>query len=70
MAADESPINAVDLGSRVDDGSGGDSFQGYMGGNDGDGNIQGMLSAIRGLLNDGGGDWGCQGWRGLCGYCG
>ena len=36
-------VNAVDLGARINDGSGLESVQGCWGNNDQDGNIQGVI---------------------------
>ena len=56
VALDKSPINATDLGSGVDNGGSSDSVQGGRGDDDGDGNIQGVLSTILRFLNDEGGN--------------
>ena len=55
VAGDEGPINAIDLGTRVDDGSGSDSVQGGWGDDDGDGDVQGVFSAVCRLGDDDGG---------------
>ena len=70
MAGDEGPVNAIDLSSRVNDGSGSDSVQGGRRDNDRDRDVQRMFSTVCSLGDDNGGDWGCQGWRGLWGCYG